>query len=190
MKKFLFLLAALLFLSACGEEPALPSSATTEPTPEAPPPVTVDRSLVIGTWQGSASNSGTFLILDEDGTGAILSLVPADGDAFTEDFYLGYPIAWQLSEDTLSCQVLPTALPDGSLYVPDSEPFEKTVDPDSGILVLLDNETTEFFIRAEKPVWLSVSDYAKTLADWLIGPDHPDAASLYAEFYAAFAAHD
>jgi len=190
LKKFLLLLSALTLLSACQKAPELPASATTQAPPDTEKPTQeVDRSRVVGTWQGSGSDNGTFLILREDGSGALLSLVPADGGAFTEDFYLGLHIAWQLSAETLSWQVLPTVLPSGAVYAPESEPAEKNVTPGNGILSLSEGENTEFFILTEEPVWYTVSDYAKALADWLIGPDHPEADLLYGEFYDAFAAH-
>lgn len=190
MKKLLFLLAALVLFSACDGKAASPASGTTQPPSLPEPTPSLDRETLIGTWQGSGNGNGTFLILREDGSGAILSLVPADGGAFTEDFYLGLHIVWQLDGDALTWQVLPAVLPNGAVYSPESEPSEKTAAPGNGILSLSDGENTEFFIKAEEPVWYTVSAYATALADWLIGPDQPAADILYDEFYNAFASHD
>ena len=180
----LALLLALLFLAGCGSSPAdrLPDPDATAETSEARLP------SVAGVWRGTETYGDVTILLRQDGTGALLRLCEPDGEAFSEPFYLGLGIRWALADHLIDIRTIPEELPNGSFYVPPPAVGKKLVTLYNGILALADEKGTEYYRRVAEPEWITVADYARILADAVIGPDAENAEALYDAFYRAFAA--
>lgn len=188
--RILPLAAALLtslMLAGCATHVIQTVETTGAAETEAPLP-----SPVVGTW--SLGKGNVALILREDGTGAILALGTPDGEIFTELFYIGTSVRWNLTGERLTLTPLPDVLPNGAVCTTAASTVVELVSFDGETLLLTESSgeepRTEMFVPAEEPPYYTVAEYAKTIADAKFAeePEGSDRDAFYASFYEAFAA--